>query len=134
MTRGGPIKNNRKGRRYRNDGVSFVSNSQQTQRVVIPGRSQNQQRVNNRGNNQPVQKQIVFPGGQRPQQSNQSSNQPSNNAKTQAQMKSGLATAHAIARDDKHPKREQALELIRAYQRGWVDSQKFHSVLQELVF
>lgn len=53
---------------------------------------------------------------------------------TQPSMKSSLATASAIARDPKHPKREQAEELVRAYQRGWIDSLKFNEILQQLIF
>jgi hypothetical protein len=49
-------------------------------------------------------------------------------------IKSGIATASAIARDPKHPKREQAEELVRAYQRGWIDAEKFNGILQQLVF
>jgi hypothetical protein len=49
-------------------------------------------------------------------------------------LKSSLATASAIARDPKHPKREQAEELVRAYQRGWIDAIKFNDILQQLVF
>jgi hypothetical protein len=51
-----------------------------------------------------------------------------------ASIKSGIATASAIARDPKHPKREQAEELVRAYQRGWIDAEKFNGILQQLVF
>jgi hypothetical protein len=49
-------------------------------------------------------------------------------------LKSSVATASAIARDPKHPKRDQAEELVRAYQRGWVDAIKFNEILQQLVF
>lgn len=65
-----------------------------------------------------------------------SNNNNNNNNKqtSQASMKSSLATASAIARDPKHPKREQAEELVRAYQRGWIDSLKFNEILQQLIF
>lgn len=65
----------------------------------------------------------------------QQTKQTQSQSQSQSQsMKSSLATASAIARDSSHPKREQAEELVRAFQRGWIDSTKFNEILQQLVF
>ena len=52
----------------------------------------------------------------------------------QQSIKSSVATAGAIARDPKHPKREQAEELLKAHQRGWIDDVKFQEILKRLIF
>lgn len=45
-----------------------------------------------------------------------------------------LNTARAISTNRSHPKQGEVLELIRTYEKGWVDEKKFVSVLRTLAF
>ncbi len=44
-----------------------------------------------------------------------------------------LKTAEAIAKDPSHPHGDEIRELVKTFERGWIDSAKFMSVLQRLI-
>ena len=54
--------------------------------------------------------------------------------KATSAAKNGIQTAEAIARDITHPKREEVNELLKAFNRGWINAAKFNEVLQQTLF
>ena len=52
----------------------------------------------------------------------------------QKTIESMKSTAQAIATSASHPKKREVKELLNCHQKGWVDDQKFKTVLQSLLF
>ena len=52
----------------------------------------------------------------------------------QKTIESMKSTAQAIATSANHPKKREVKELLNCHQKGWVDDQKFKTVLQSLLF
>ena len=52
----------------------------------------------------------------------------------QKTIESMKSTAQAIATSANHQKKREVKELLNCHQKGWVDDQKFKTVLQSLLF
>jgi hypothetical protein len=44
-----------------------------------------------------------------------------------------LKTAEAISRDSSHPNRGEVFELLKTFERGWIDAAKFSALLSRLI-
>ena len=44
-----------------------------------------------------------------------------------------LKTAEAISKDSSHPNRAEVYELLKTFERGWIDAGKFNALLSKLI-
>eukprot|EP01041_Mallomonas_annulata_P008473 gene8473-17464_t len=50
-----------------------------------------------------------------------------------AGLKTVIQTAEAIANDGSHPHNSEVVDLLRTYQRGWMDENSFRDILRNLI-
>jgi hypothetical protein len=86
--------------------------------------SQQQQLQQQKGGKQPAQQTPAAPAKK------SAANKPASQTSTPILS---IKTAEAIARDSSHPRRNEVAELLKTYERGWIDSNKFHSLLQKMI-